>query len=312
MQIMRKILTLFVGLVLTVLLPFSQFSPAIAHADWDVDDQHQLVPMYVYPNWWVSGNDWTRICENSNAGDIGSTMIANVNNGPGSSRNTDYAQIIEVCHDNGHNVIGYVDTSYGAVPLATVKADIDAWYDYYDGNNTGVYDLGETGMDTQVDGIFIDQMANFPSVTANSTDNITVGEYYREIFEYIKNVAPGDYDAVIGNPGVGAPTDWQLNDIGQNPTQAADELVVFEGPPTGTLGLSNYVMPEWVEEYPASDIVMLVHSADIEDVPAICETLKDNNAGLVFVTPFEITETSTPWNFVPSSTYWDEFRSECG
>jgi hypothetical protein len=172
----------------------------------------------------------------------------------------------------------------------------------------GVFDLGDTGSDTQIDGIFLDQMGNFPDLTANTTDNITVGEYYRELFEYIKNVAPGDYDAVIGNPGAASPTDWQLDDLGQNPTQVADEVVIFEGTPAT---LDNFEKPEWVDNYPASDIGMLVYDVSINDIDDVCEVLKDNNAGLVDVTDGVLNQFTTPWNTVQGSTYWSSFTSNC-
>ena len=289
----------------------SPLAGGVAHADWDVDDQHQLKPLYVYPDWWNTGNPWSFVCANANDSDIGSTVIANPNNGPGGSRNTDYAQAIEICHDGGHNVIGYVDTSYGAVPLATVKANIDAWYAYYNGNNTGVYDLGTSGQDTNIDGIFLDQVANFPSATVTGGDNISVASYYRQIFEYIKNVAPGDYDAVIGNPGATASTDWQLDDTGLHPTQIADELVVFEGTATS---LGMYTQPGWVDDYPASDIAMLVYDVSLANIASVCSTLQGLNAGLVDVTNHVITTSppSTPWNFLQSPTYWSSFRTNCG
>lgn len=308
-KLIRGIALAIVGIMSVAV--FSPLTSGVAHADWDVDDQHQLKPLYVYPDWWNSPNPWSFVCANSNTSDIGSTVIANPDNGPGSSRNTDYAQVIEICHDGGHNVIGYVDTSYGAIPLATVKADIDDWYEQYDGDNTGVYDLGTSGSDSQVDGIFLDQVGNFPNATVTSGDNISAGAYYREIFEYIKTVAPGNYDAVIGNPGATASTDWQLDDTGQNPTQIADELVVFEGTETS---LSNYTPEAWVDNYPASDIAMLVYDVPSNSIASVCSTLQGLNAGLVDVTDAVITTSppSTPWNFLQSSGYWSSFRSNCG
>jgi len=238
-------------------------------------------------------------------------VIANSNNAPTASRNTDYAQAIEMCHDGGHNVIGYVDTSYGAVPLATVKANIDKWYDQYNGDNTGVYDLGPSGRDSQIDGIFLDQVSNFPNDTVTGGDNISVAAYYREIFTYIKNVAPSNYDDVVANPGATASTDWQLDDTGLSPTQIADELVIFEGT---TTTLSNYTQPGWVSDYPASDISMLVYGVAQNDIASVCSALQGFNAGLVDVTNETIhySPDSTPWNYLQGSTYWGTFRSSCG
>lgn len=299
------------AVMLALVVTMAPFTTGVAHASWGVSNQHQLVPLYVYPDWWNTGNAWSYVCSHSNASNIGSTVIANANNGPTTSRNTDYAQAMEICHDGGHNVIGYVDTSYGAVPLATVKADIDAWYSQYDGNNTGVYDLGTTGMDTHIDGIFIDQVNNFPTGTVTSGDNISVASYYKQIFNYIKSVAPSSYNDVVANAGAPASTDWQLDDTGANPTQVADELVVFEGTETD---LSSYSAPSWISNYPASDIGMLVYDTPSADIATVCSTLKTAHAGLVDVTDATIQTSppATPWNFLQSDSYWSSFRSSCG
>jgi hypothetical protein len=303
--------TALTSLAIAALAVCSPLLAGVAHASWGVNNQHQLIPLYTYPDWWNTGNNWSFVCGNSNTSSIGSTIIANANNGPTTSRNTDYAQAIEICHDGGHNVIGYVDTSYGAVPLATVKANIDAWFNQYNGNNTGVYDLGTAGMDTQIDGIFLDQVSNFPSNTVTSGDNISVASYYRQIFSYIKSVAPSGYDDVVGNPGATASTDWQLDDTGLNPTQIADELVVFEGTETD---LGSYSQPSWVSTYPASDIGMLVYNTPSTDISSVCSSLKSLHAGLVDVTNYTIQTSppATPWNFLQNSTYWSSFRSSCG
>ena len=218
---------------------------APAHASWGVDNQHQLIPMYIYPFWWVSGNDWYRVCDNMNTSGIGSTAIMNPDNGPGSSRNSDYDYVIDRCHDAGNNVIGYVDTNYGAVSITTVKANIDKYYAWYNVNVGGI--------DGRIDGIFLDRMSN---------DYSNTGSYYREIFNYIKSVAPSSLqNDVIGNPGAPATTDWQLHNTG-TPTQAADEVVIFEGPLAGGSGWGweDFSEPGWVSNYPASDIAMLVYA----------------------------------------------------
>src|SRR5690606_23819849 len=116
----------------------------------------------------------------------GSIIIANPASGPGTERIADYAQGIEIAHDYGQTVIGYVDTSYGLIPLDTVKAQIDDWYSFYNGDNTGVIDTGPTGIDTAIDGIFLDQMANFPAETVPGPDGVTVQEYYSEIYAHMQ------------------------------------------------------------------------------------------------------------------------------
>ena len=310
-MVKRLLQTISASVLVIGLALCSPLTAGIAHASWGVNNQHQLTPLYVYPDWWNTGNAWSYVCSHSNASGIGSTVIANANNGPTSSRNTDYAQAIEICHDGGHNVVGYVDTSYGAVPLTTVKANIDKWYDQYNGDNNGVYDLGATGRDSQIDGIFLDQASNFPTDIVTSGDNISVTSYYRQIFNYIKDKAPGDYNDVIANPGAAASSDWQLDNTSQNPTQIADELVVFEGT---AATLASYSQPSWVTNYPASDISMLIYDVPSGNVASVCSTLKSYHAGLVDVTNETIhtSPVATPWNFLQNSTYWSSFRSSCG
>jgi hypothetical protein len=284
-----------------------------APASWTTSNQHQLLPLYIYPNWWVSGNSWDAACANSNATDIGSTMIANPASGPSSSRNTDYAQIMADCHHYGQNVIGYVDTGYGARTIAAVEADIQKWLDQYNGSNTGVLNrFSDVTLDSHVDGIFLDEVALNPSPTVTSGDGVSVGSYYRTIFSYIRAHAPSTYNDVVANPGAPSSTDWMLHDTG-TVTQIADEVVVFEGQYNdGTsLDLQHYVKPAWVSNYPASDIAMLVYNTSSANLSSACTTLKAKNAGLVDVTP----ETNGFWTDDPpwgTSSYWTSFRSSCG
>lgn len=248
--------------------------------------QRQLIPLYVYPFWWIEGNDWYRVCGSMNPIGDGSIVIMNPANGPGPSRNTDYDYVIDRCHEQGHNVIGYVDTGYGSIPLATVKAEIDSYYSWYATLTTDV--------DARIDGIFLDQMSNDPATAS----------YYHQIYTYIKTKSTS-HDDVIGNPGSPSLTDWQL----RTSTQAADEIVIFEGPPTGPLGLSSYVRPAWANNYPASDLAMLVYDVPLADVGAICAAI--SAVGLVEVTNFTITPSATPWNFLQDAAYWTAFRSAC-
>lgn len=250
------------------------------------DPAHQLIPLYVYPFWWIDGNDWYRVCDTMNPAGNGSIVIMNPANGPGGSRNSDYDPVIDRCHDAGNNVIGYVDTSYGSVPLATVKSQIDSYYSWYATLTTDT--------DARIDGIFLDQMSNDPATAA----------YYHEIYSYI-HARSSTHDDVIGNPGAPAVTDWQLHAT----TQAADEIVLFEGPPTGPLGLSSYVRPAWANNYPASDVAMLVYGVSSDDIDDVCAAISAST--LVDVTPFTITQTATPWNFLQDAAYWSVFRTNC-
>lgn len=287
----KRLFTVIGIMVLLVsLLPINVF--ATAQANHSSSDQHQLIPMYIYPFWWQAGNDWYRVCDSMNASGQGSTAIMNPDNGPGTSHNSDYDYVIDRCHDAGNNVIGYVDTSYTAVPIETVKANIDKYYQWY---NTQTSEF-----DTHIDGIFVDQISN----------EVSTAGYYYEIYTYIKSKSITHSD-VVGNAGAPAATDWQLNADGPTPTQAADAVVIFEGPRTGTYGLSTFVKPAWVDNYPASKIAMMVYDVSHSKIGPVCRILKNSNAGLVDVTNYTITSSATPWNFLQSPAYWRTFTNYC-
>jgi hypothetical protein len=294
----RRSLVLFLAVFLTATGLLFVHSPK-SHA---LINQHQLVPMYIYPSWWVTGNDWYRACDNMNASGNGSTAIMNPSNGPGSSRDSDYDYVINRCHQDGNNVIGYVDTGYGSVALSTVESQIDDYYAWYNTNSGGV--------DGRIDGIFLDEMNNFPTATVDG--GLTATQYYHTIYNYIKSKDPTHtFDDVIGNPGAPSATDWQVNDTGTPSTQAADEIVIFEGPETGTGGLSSFSEPSWTSNYSASTIAMLVYDTPDADLASVCSTLQSDRAGLVDVTDATITSTATPWNFFQGATYWSDFVSNC-
>jgi hypothetical protein len=264
-------------------------------------DQRQLIPLYVYPDWWNATNDWTSACTGADPTGDGSTVIAPVT-GAGAGDNADFAHAIALCHAANQNVIGYVDTGYGTVPLATAEANVNHWYAYYDGTTT------VDGFDDHIDGIFVDEMANFPAEAASGWPGHTIGEYYRALYTYIKNHdRTGTFDDVVGNPGAAAPTDWQLNDAG-TPTQAADEVVVFEG---SAADYATFSAPAWLARYPADAIAGLVYDVPAASVAATCAALKTQGFGRVDVTDATITATATPWNSLPDPAYFAAMVAAC-
>ncbi|WP_165221760.1 spherulation-specific family 4 protein [Aquisphaera insulae] len=87
-----------------------------------------LVPAYFYP----AGeglNDWRRLA--AAAAKVKVVAVANPDSGPGNQRNPDYARAIREAHDAGIVVIGYVNTRYGARPVAEIQADLDRWVEFY-------------------------------------------------------------------------------------------------------------------------------------------------------------------------------------
>src|SRR4051812_34958225 len=115
------------ALMLGLCLPAAS-SPA-AHAA-GVENQHQLVPAYFYPDWYNAGNRWYRMCDAMNTSAGSSVAIMNPASGPGSKVNPDYSKVIDYCHAKKQKVIGYVDTGYCAVSLTDVIAAINKYYSF--------------------------------------------------------------------------------------------------------------------------------------------------------------------------------------
>lgn len=243
---------------------------------WGTNNQHSLVPAYFYPDWWNPGNKWYSMCDEMNATSDGSTAIMNPNSGPGTAVNSDYVNVIQYCEEAGQNVIGYVHTSYGQRDIGLVKDEIDAYYSWYTGDDWGI------------DGIFLDEMSN---------DSATLS-YYEELYEYIHDVGGVYADDVVGNPGIGATTDWQLD------TPVVDELVIFEGTASTYL---NWTPPSWVSNYPASDFSHLIYDAADSTVMAqVCNASKNVKAGWIYVTDDVL---PNPWDTLPP--YWNDLTPTC-
>ena len=93
--------------------------------------QALVVPAYQYPTLGI----WPTLAE------VGpsvspSYVIANIASGPGTSANPDYVAAIANAKAAGWSIMGYVDTDYAGVALATVEANIDYWHSLY-----GVVDI---------------------------------------------------------------------------------------------------------------------------------------------------------------------------
>src|SRR4051794_653988 len=94
-----------------------------------VSSQKIAIPSYFYP-----GELWTQL--NTSTPPVGLAVI-NPSSGPGSASNPDYGAQVHASKAAGITVLGYVHTDYGTRSPDTVKAEVDAYYGWY-----------------QVDGIF--------------------------------------------------------------------------------------------------------------------------------------------------------------
>jgi Spherulation-specific family 4 len=270
---MRKLIT-----AVTVVAALSFTSSALAAS--------QLVPAYFYPT--GTPNPWHTMCDDMNTEGDGSTAIMNPASGPGKAKDANYAAALVYCQEeDGQNVIGYVDTDYTKRSLAEVESDVNSYYSYY----------------PTIDGIFLDEMEQLPTATAECAGcTMTRESYYKTIYSYI-HTKDSEAD-VIGNPGAAAATAWQLN------APAADEVVTFEGT---SAKYASYSPPSWVLHKHANEIANLVYAAPSTSLATDCAKAESDNAGLLYVTNLPETanpETEgNPYEALPS--YWATETETC-
>lgn len=78
---------------------------------------------YKYPSLSKPRNEWDSAIKTG----AGQSFVVNIANGPGKLANADYRQVVSHARAAGIGLSGYVYTSYGARPVAAVRADIDRW-----------------------------------------------------------------------------------------------------------------------------------------------------------------------------------------
>lgn len=138
-----------------------------------------IVPLYIYPD--ATSSNWNALFT-AHAANPTVPIVAIVN--PGLTATTakadsNYQRAVARLLTAGIKVAGYVPTTYGARPIADVKANIDRWATYYPGTNA----------------VFFDEQGNKLGQEA----------YYREIATYAKSRG---MTMTIGNPGTDVPTSF--------------------------------------------------------------------------------------------------------
>src|SRR5437899_3404393 len=149
-------------------------------------------------------------------------VVLNPFNGPGDSRNPEYASRSQQAQARGIRILGYVHTSYanGTVKLETAKTWIDEYYDWY-----------------HVDGILLDE--------ANATCRQSAFGYYQSLYQHIK-AEPG-LALVVLNPG---------NPTGECYATTSDVIVTFENDYANYE--DNYAGANWTFMYPSSHFFHIV------------------------------------------------------
>src|ERR1051326_1612199 len=189
-QSTRTFVVVLAGLLLVVPMAFSSMTPAHAATT----SEGIIIPLYTYP-----GSTWDTVTNVKLAHpSVPIIAIVNPSNGPGSSKDSNYASGIAKLRSAGVQVIGYVSTGYTSRPLSTVEADINSWSSWFPGLN----------------GIFFDEQSN----TAGGES------YYSQASSYAHSKGLA---FTVGNPGANTiPT--YLNTV--------NLVLIYESPGVPSLG----------------------------------------------------------------------------
>ena len=100
--------------------------------------------------------------------------VFNPDDGPGTSKNSSYANSVNRIKAAGGEVVGYIATGYAGNTLPVMKSLMDKYHTWYG-----------------VQGYFLDEMTN--------VSNATNRTYYKSLYDY----ANGKNKFIVGNPGTG-------------------------------------------------------------------------------------------------------------
>ena len=243
----------------------------------------------------ASGADWQRAC--STLGSTNSFVVADVGNpgGPGTSESTSWATDIGYCGGSRVGVMGYVDTGFCQVPLATAESQIDDWYAWYRADG--------------LSGVFFDEAAD-PADPASPTDCLggtsPAVDYYRTLAGYVHGKAAGQ--TVAFNFGVNPVSGWAFSS--SSPAQNVDVAVIFEDPYSQYVDYGGSGVPwspaPWEAGYGAQHFAVLVYDASGANQPAaVCSVADTQNVGYAFVTP------SASYSTLPAASYLAGETSGC-
>src|SRR5688500_17305347 len=150
-----------------------------------------IIPTFVGP---TNSLFTTIIQQKQNHPNVPMAVVLDVSQGPGSNAIAQYTELIGRLNNESIITLGYVFTDFGAIPEATVRADIDKWKQFY----------------PLLKGIFFASMSNQAS---NRT-------YYGNLNTYAKTTK--GFVTTCGSAGAKVPNDF-LNGF------CADTVIVYEG-----------------------------------------------------------------------------------
>jgi hypothetical protein len=277
-KFLRAVLPLLAVVVVTVTTFGLQ---GVANAS---TNQTQLIPMYIYPTG-TNLTAWHHVCDTASTFTSGntSTIIADpANNGP-TFTDTNYTGVIDYCADDNLNVVGYLDTNFGAIPESTLTTEIDNWVTYY----------------PDVEGVFFDNVNASSTATCKATATTT--ETCQAYYTHLEADADSDITAVtapwiVGNPGTAASTtSWHQNIF--------DMVNVFEGQNTT---FATWTPPTWVQSDPQGTSVLVWGDSTYTTAQAksVCDHQLAENMREGYTS-----NGGGSWNTDPTA-FWDAYLGE--
>jgi Spherulation-specific family 4/PEP-CTERM motif len=236
-----------------------------------------LVPAYFYPGTGGPGgvgDGWAAMA--AEAGTVPITAIFNPNSGPlPGLPDPNYITAMTNLELAGGSVVAYVDTDYGATPLATVEGEINTYLSQY-GN------LTSNPLANLINGFFFDRMSNDPSEVS----------YYQSLYSFVKSLSTSY--GVIGNPGTATNSSY----LAASPPTAST-FVTYEGSAAG------YTSANTSTGSSSLYANIIYDQSTVAGMQANVAFAAQNNVGYVYVTDQPLNPpTGYLYDQLPS--YWDQ------
>ncbi len=236
-----------------------------------------LVPAYFYPGTGGPGgvgDGWAAMA--AAAGTIPITAIFNPDSGPlPGPADPNYITAMTNLELAGGKVVAYIDTDYGATPLATVEGEITTYLGQY-GN------LTSNPIANLINGFFFDRMSNNPSEVA----------YYQSLYSFVKGLSTSY--GVIGNPGTATNTSY----LAASPP-TANTFLTYEGSAAGYTSANTSTGPSSLYAN------VIYNQSTVAGMEANIAFAAQNNVGYVYVTDQPLNPpTGYLYDQLPS--YWDQ------
>jgi hypothetical protein len=249
----------------------------------DIRSSTEQIALATYIDPGANTETWNRIIAMPN--NKVSVVVANVANGPDSSANAGWTDVIPRTLGSGKTVLGYVRTGYLGVSVqqfttrlgssktsdwvAQIQEDVDQWYHLYPGIN----------------GIFFDEGWN-----DCGPDNVNA-ELYKYITQHTKKKYPGAFTVL--NPGAPMPQCFE---------HSADTLLTAEVS-YATYTSSGYVPCDWTPSDPRK-LWHIVYDVPQSAIASVVNLATERGVGLLHITD---DVEPNPYDTVPSQKYMQDF-----